>query len=701
MKKKITTLGLLILIAAVTTFQACGGDGGGGAETPNQVATPQFSPTEGTYSSDQNVTISTSTEGSTIYYTTDGSTPTTASIMYTTPISVEDNGVVMTIKAIAVKSGMEDSTLASATFTIDYDQVSTPQFNPVAGTYNSDQDIEITTSTSDATIYYTTDGNTPTTSSTLYTAPIPVEGNGTVMTIQAIAVKIGMEDSELASATFTIDYDQVSTPQFNPVAGTYNSDQNVTITTSTSGAAIYYTTDGGTPTTSSTLYTEPIPVEGNETVMTIQAIAVKSGMEDSTVSSASYEIHYPDPGTLDTSFGTGGIVTTAINGTFNVARAIAIEVNGKIVVAGTSSMYFALARYNSDGTLDTTFDTDGKVTTDFGSGGASGAYAIAIDANGKIVVAGYVDIDNTSNINYDFALARYNSDGSLDTSFGTGGKVITAIGSGYDQAYSMVIDANGKIIVAGSSRNSSNVDDFALIRYNSDGSLDTSFGTGGKVTTPIGSGYDQAYSIAIDANGRIVAAGYSDQGGSPYYDFALIRYNSDGSLDTTFGTGGIVTTPIGSGYDVARTITIDANGKIIITGETYNGSNHDFALARYNSDGSLDTDFGTGGKVITAIGSGDDKAYSVGIDANGRIIVAGSSSNGSNHDFALARYNTNGSLDTDFGTSGKVITAIGSVDDRAYSMAIDANGRIVLAGYSNSHVDNNSNPYFALARYWP
>jgi sugar lactone lactonase YvrE/AraC-like DNA-binding protein len=286
----------------------------------DQVSTPQFSPAAGTYTSDQSVTITSSTSGTSIFYTTDGTTPATSvtgtTLQYSSAIPVNGDGTSMTIKAIAVKSGMDNSTVASGIFTITYPAVATPAFSPSAGTFSSDQSVTITSSTSGATIFYTTDGTNPATSVTgttsQYSSAIPVNGNGTSKTIKAIAVATGYSSSAIASAAYTIDYGTVSTPQFSPAAGTYTSDQSVTITTSTSGATIYYTTDGSTPTTSSSVYSSAISVAGDGTSKTIKALAVKSGMSNSTIESATYNIRYnstpvisPDAGTYTKTFMAG------------------------------------------------------------------------------------------------------------------------------------------------------------------------------------------------------------------------------------------------------------------------------------------------------------------------------------------------------------------------------------------------------------
>ncbi|MFT6765834.1 MAG: putative delta-60 repeat protein [Alteromonas naphthalenivorans] len=213
-------------------------------------------------------------------------------------------------------------------------------------------------------------------------------------------------------------------------------------------------------------------------------------------------------GTLDGSFGGGdGKVTTNINGG-DIAYGVAIQSDGKIVVVGESNSSFGVARYNTDGSLDTSFDTDGFLTTNFGS--VDAAYGVAIQSDGKIVVSG-----NSGN---DFAVARYNTDGSLDTTFDTDGKLTTDIGSSStDVAYGVAIQADGKIVVVGD-----NGSDFAVVRYNTDGSLDTTFDTDGKLTTDIGTATaDTARAVTIQTDGKIVVVGRSAN------DFAVVRYLND------------------------------------------------------------------------------------------------------------------------------------------------------------------------------
>jgi uncharacterized delta-60 repeat protein len=343
--------------------------------------------------------------------------------------------------------------------------------------------------------------------------------------------------------------------------------------------------------------------------------------------------------------------------------------------------------YAQPGSLDLSFDNDGIVTTAFGNNTDQG-YSVAIQSDGKIVVAGY----SYNGSDYDFALVRYNADGSLDNSFDSDGKITTAIGNGDDLGFSVGIQSDGRIVVAGKSSNGSN-DDFALVRYNTDGSLDNSFDSDGKVTTAIGSSNDIGNSIVIQSDGKIVVTGSSYNGSNS--DFALVRYNADGSLDNTFDSDGKVTTTIGSGNDYGASVAIQSDGKIVVAGSSFNGSNYDFALVRYDTDGSLDNTFDSDGKVTTAIGSGDDKGSSVAKQSDGKIMVAGLTYNGSDFDFALVRYNIDGSLDNTFDSDGKVTTAIGSGDDMGLSVAKQNDGKIVAAGYSN----NGSNNDFALVRY--
>ncbi len=417
-------------------------------------------------------------------------------------------------------------------------------------------------------------------------------------------------------------------------------------------------------------------------------------------------------GALDTSFGGDGKVVTNLTRRADGASALAIQADGKVVVVGWAG--FGVARYNRDGTLDATFGVSGKVMTDFtsGSGYASG---VAIQADGKVVVVGTAG----SWPDTKFALARYKSDGTLDATFGVKGKVMTGFTSGSDSASGVAIQADGKIVVvgwAGVQTGPGPYDTkFALARYNRDGTLDATFG-GGKVMTDFTAWGDEAKGVAIQADGRIVVVGIAGDGLVRVADstrprgarwepldakFALARYNSDGTLDASFGGGGTVMTDFTPWGDGAKGVAIQADGKIVAAGVAADAAGvaadaahpSKFALARYNSDGTLDASFGGGGKVMNYV-SAWDAAYGVAIQADGKIVAAGSSRSQSK--FALARYDSNGTLDASFGVNGKVETDFTPRADGALGVAIQADGRIVAAGIANG---GRSKMKVALARY--
>ena len=265
----------------------------------------------------------------------------------------------------------------------------------------------------------------------------------------------------------------------------------------------------------------------------------------------------------DPSFGSGGVVTTSIGGVDDEAHAVALQPDGKIIVGGycqSSPLGFALVRYNPDGSLDTSFGSGGKVTT--GNNGM--VNALALQPDGKIVAAGESWNGST---NYVFALARYNADGSLDTSFGSGGVVMTTVfPSNSAQAYAVAVEPDGKIVVAGRAYDAVR-EEFALARYNADGSLDTSFGSGGIVTTAFGTGDAAGYGVVVQSDAKVVVAGYSSS--DPLHtDIALARYDANGSLDTSFGSGGTVTTAIGGADDEAYAVALQPDAKIVAAGES-------------------------------------------------------------------------------------------------------------------------------------
>ena len=386
------------------------------------------------------------------------------------------------------------------------------------------------------------------------------------------------------------------------------------------------------------------------------------------------------PGDLDPSFGTGGKVTTRLE---NLGQGddraypnhIAVQPDGKIVVAGKASTNykddFAVVRYNADGSLDQTFGSGGVVRTDF-FGLSDEAGGVVIQPDGKIVVGGHTVIRfNNSEADSAFALARYNPDGSLDPTFGSGGKVVTNYLPSYDHGNHLLLQPDGKIVLSGfvtqGSVNSGSTYDFAVARYNTDGSLDSTFGTGGIATTDFAGRGDRVYWSVLQPDGRIVVAGvaFSEATGS---DFALARYNTNGTLDLTFnGTGKVTTNFAGNFEDFGRSVALAPDGKIVVAGWARNNTTltgrADYALARYNEDGTLDTSFnGTGRWTHDVSGENEsDYARGVAVQQNGKIIVVGTGplvrvTGGSHVDWGVLRLNPNGTFDNSWGNGGKVFT---------------------------------------------
>ncbi len=403
-------------------------------------------------------------------------------------------------------------------------------------------------------------------------------------------------------------------------------------------------------------------------------------------------------GGLDPTFGTGGKVTMYVGSSNSFANAVAVQSDGKIVVAGTP----LLVRYNSDGSLDTTFGNNGIVT----NSGVDRGMDLVIQPDGKIVVVGF----SGGGLFTGFHVARFNSNGSPDTTFGTNGIAIplTFQDNGADEkayGHSIALGPNGKILAAGDFTNGDMSIGYILVSLNSDGSLDSwnYFDI---------SNYDTLTAMAVQPDGKILLAGTSFPGefidySGPSLSFVRAYYQtySDGSTylsaDPSFGAGGIVTTYFGSLGFVDYSAALQSDGKIVAVGEygcTANG--YKFALARFNSDGSLDTTFGTNGLSITNLSNMSDVDYSdasqsdklLVIQPDGKLVVAGDTSDGH---FFVARFNSNGSLDTTFGTAGEITTAFGNYNDDVQAVVLQSNGEIVAAGSTS----NGTNTGIALARY--
>jgi uncharacterized delta-60 repeat protein len=344
------------------------------------------------------------------------------------------------------------------------------------------------------------------------------------------------------------------------------------------------------------------------------------------------------------------------------------------------TLLFITTKTNAQaGSLDVGFGNGGKVSTSLSATGHSYAYASAIQTDGKILAAGYAYFGN----NIDFALARFNTDGSLDLSFDGDGKVTTDLGDSLNFCNAIAIQSDGKIVLAGLNFNS-----IAVVRYNANGSLDSTFDMDGIVTASVGTVSDHAYAITVQNDGKIVVAAHSFSGAN--FNFSVIRLNNNGSLDASFGNAGKVITDI-YGDDFAYAMALQTDGKIVVAG----ASNNEFAVVRYNTDGSLDSSFDTDGKVRTAIGGlGEDIPTSLAIQSDGKIVLAGYSKMSPSSNQTLVRYNTNGSLDLSFDTDGIVHTPL-PISGIAQGVKVQNDGKIITV----SSLDITSTHDFAVLRY--
>ncbi len=390
----------------------------------------------------------------------------------------------------------------------------------------------------------------------------------------------------------------------------------------------------------------------------------------------------PANGALDTAFSTDGKQTATVGTLNDVARVIVAQGDGKVVLAGdaqptTGGYDFGLVRFTTAGALDTTYSGDGRVLTPVGANSDYGQ-GVAVQDDGKIVVVGYSQ-DNTI---YYAAIARYLANGSLDTGFGTKGKVVVDLGTGASILNAVEIDSSGRIVVAGSAWNGANWDIVAA-RFLSDGSPDTGFSGDGKVLVPVGTSHDYATALALQSDGKPVIAGYASMGAN-LLDFAAVRLTTAGATDSTFSGDGKNTFAVLAEDDKAYAVAIQGDGKIVLAGSAFNGVDDDFAIVRVLANGNIDTGFGASGTTTTSMGFGYDRAFGVQVDSGGRIVAAGESFNGSNGDFAVARYLTDGSPDLAFSLDGWLRTGLvgPSYSDGARGVRIQSDGRIVVGGFT-------------------
>jgi uncharacterized delta-60 repeat protein len=367
-----------------------------------------------------------------------------------------------------------------------------------------------------------------------------------------------------------------------------------------------------------------------------------------------YVLRYNPDGTLDGGFGDRGIATTSVTPALDAeyARAVAlqtVESETRIVVAGSAPLKsagnpqfgVALVRFRPGGQLDTSFGTNGRVQFGWSTKGDSSGYELTLQCDGKIVGVGKYGAD--------MGVARLLPNGSFDTSFGTGGKTLLSLGKAaaadtIGGAYAVAMQSFGgaqpsgcpaeqRILVAGNRpivNGTGTSRDMAVVRLLPNASLDSSFGSGGRAFIDNARSVDYAWGVGVDLDNRVVVSGYTNTGSTnATVDFAVARLTTAGILDTTFGQGGKVTTDINRVFNVSESqLAIDGNGRILVSGISQDGGTtaDDFAVVRYNTDGSLDTTFGTGGTAIIdfGVGTANENYGRVALDPAGRIIIVGS-----------------------------------------------------------------------------
>jgi uncharacterized delta-60 repeat protein len=408
------------------------------------------------------------------------------------------------------------------------------------------------------------------------------------------------------------------------------------------------------------------------------------------------------PGDLDASFGTGGVLSTNFGGTYDWAYTSVVQPDGRVLAAGVTDAKgtydFALARYTATQQLDPTFGDGGMVVTDFDQSDDR-AYALALQPDGTIVVGGVSDAGGGKH----FALARYQPDGSLDPTFGDGGRMVehrrplTA-----DIIHGLAIQPDGKIVVGGVTfENAVTLNpqgDFMVARYLPDGAADPTFGIGGIATTDFANGsYDEANALALQPDERIVLGGYTNRRGhGALYgadDLALARYTPAGLPDPTFGDGGKVIFDGGSMTEAITSLALAPDATIVAAGFVHGEQRGDLLLARLQPDGALTPGWGNthAGLTINDLGTHSERLASVVLQPDGKIVAGGQTAVSDNADFAVFRYDAHGIFDPSFGNGGMAGVDFGGREDRVHSVALQADGKIMAVGQSEND--------FALARF--
>jgi len=419
---------------------------------------------------------------------------------------------------------------------------------------------------------------------------------------------------------------------------------------------------------------------------------------------SSVRLAWSASGDLDTTFGSGGQVTLRFSsdaGSPDIAAAVIAQPDGKLIVGGTKD-------WGRSGTqmVLARLNADGSLDATFGTGGSTTPIdgelsAVARQSDGKLVAVGSV----TSGV----VVARYNTNGVLDTAgFGApGGVVTTQLPGSSAVATSVAIAPDGKIVVAGLSYDAAAGGyDVAVLRLNANGSLDGTFGAAGKVMTDVGGRDDAAFAVAVQPDGKVVVAGHTFNSLTNGYDIALVRYDTNGFPDGGFGTAGKVMTDLGTRDDRAFGLVVQPDGKLVAAGQAFGFDLLDVALVRYQASGAVDATFGSAGKAVLAVSSGHDAARAVALQGDGKLVVAGYANAATSSDLAAARFNPDGNADVGFGAGGKVVTAAGTQADEALSVAIQPDGKIVAAGrtkvpFNGTFGGTDYQDDFLVVRYLP
>ncbi|MBI5278494.1 MAG: hypothetical protein HY854_18795 [Burkholderiales bacterium] len=398
------------------------------------------------------------------------------------------------------------------------------------------------------------------------------------------------------------------------------------------------------------------------------------------VDSAAAGVAMPDP-----DYELGSLTRISFTPLGDSAWELAVQPDGKVLIAGMGNFNqsgyggdFAMARVNPDGSLDTGFGAGGIVVTDLG-GGRAGATEVVLQDDGRIVLGGMTD-----GASRDFAMARYTSSGALDSSFGSGGIVRKSFTGGEDEIHGLEQLPDGSLLAGGYV--SPGARDFAAGKFTASGAFDASYGAAGLATTSVAGGHDLALDTELLADGRLLLAGYAETPAGRA--MAVLRYDSAGVLDAGFASGGIATHVVRDGA-LAYEIVAQGDGKLLLAGYSIAGGQLDTTIVRLNADGSLDTGFGVNGAAILPLSAGADLAYDVAVQADGRIVAVGWLHNGGDTDAWVARFNADGTLDTGFGDDGVFMLDLGAGSATATTVALSGDV-IVVGGVMRGPVDDDA-----------